>query len=228
MEEREHQLFASSIKASPRRRYSIYASLAVHILFICFLVYRGRPIFVRVTEVRAGRSGGSVSLVYSPLPGVATEHTTSSSDSLLQAANLRLELPPRARVQRRAPQTPAKGNPSPVAETSSPPAPPAGQTYGTSLYGSLSGPVIRPALPVYGPSPKAKLEELPGRQEGSVIVEITIDDQGKIVGTRVLQSLGPAIDQRVLEALSEWRFTPATRNGVAISSLQDVYFHFPS
>jgi protein TonB len=88
--------------------------------------------------------------------------------------------------------------------------------------------VIRPALPVYGPTPKAKLDELPAKQEGSVIVEINIDEQGKIVGTKVLQSLGPVIDQRVLEALSEWRFTPATRDGVAISSLQDVYFHFPS
>ena len=228
MEARERQLFASAQNASPARRYSIFASVVVHAIFLSALLYQSRPIFVKVTEVRAGRSGGSVAIVYSPYYGVATEHTTSSSDSSLQAASPPLELPARPRLQRRAPLLPAKGNPSRVAETSSAPAPPAGQTYGASLYGSLSGPLIRPALPVYGPSPKAKLDVLPGRQEGSVIVEITIDEQGRIVGTRVLQSLGPVIDQRVLEALADWRFTPATRNGIAISSLQDVYFHFPS
>ena len=61
-----------------------------------------------------------------------------------------------------------------------------------------------------------------------MIVEIAIDEQGKVVRTRILQSLGTDIDQRVLLALAEWRFTPATRNGRAIASLQDVYFPFPS
>jgi len=228
MDARESQLFASTQIASPTRWHSICASVLTHAVFLALFVYQSRAIFVKVTEVRAGRSGGSVAIIYSPYYGVASERTTSSSDSALQSANLRLQLPARVRVRRRSPEIPARGNQSRVAETSAPPAPPAGQTYGTSLYGSLSGPVIRPALPVYGPSPRAKLDELPGKQEGSVIVEIAIDEQGKIVATKVLQSLGPEIDQRVLEALSGWRFTPATRDGVAISSLQDVYFHFPS
>ena len=30
-----------------------------------------------------------------------------------------------------------------------------------------------------------------------------------------------------VEALDNWRFRPATRNGVAIASKQDVYYHFP-
>jgi hypothetical protein len=43
----------------------------------------------------------------------------------------------------------------------------------------------------------------------------------------VLQSLGPTVDQKVLAALENWRFTPASKNGVPISSKQDVYYHFP-
>jgi hypothetical protein len=31
----------------------------------------------------------------------------------------------------------------------------------------------------------------------------------------------------VLEALENWRFRPATRNGIAIPSKQDVFYHFP-
>ena len=43
----------------------------------------------------------------------------------------------------------------------------------------------------------------------------------------VLQSLGPAIDQKVLAALENWRFTPASKNGVPIPSKQDV-LSFPA
>lgn len=115
-----------------------------------------------------------------------------------------------------------------MAEMTSAPAPPAGELYGSSRYGRSLSTEIRPALPVYGPTPSASLSELPDRKPGNVIVEIAIDEQGKVVQSRILQSLGPEIDQRVLAALTEWRFTPATRNGRAIASLQDVYFPFPS
>jgi hypothetical protein len=42
----------------------------------------------------------------------------------------------------------------------------------------------------------------------------------------VVQSLRPAIDAKVLAALESWHFLPATRDGVAIPSKQDVYYHF--
>jgi TonB family protein len=63
--------------------------------------------------------------------------------------------------------------------------------------------------------------------EGDVIVEITIDEQGTIVQKVVLQSLGPAVDNRLLATLEQWHFTPAAKNGVPIPSKQDVHYHFP-
>jgi len=42
----------------------------------------------------------------------------------------------------------------------------------------------------------------------------------------VVQSLGPAIDGKVLAALENWHFHPATRDGVPIASKQDVVYHF--
>jgi hypothetical protein len=41
-----------------------------------------------------------------------------------------------------------------------------------------------------------------------------------------VQSLGPAIDAKVMAALENWRFRPATRDGVPIPSKQDVVYHF--
>ena len=39
-------------------------------------------------------------------------------------------------------------------------------------------------------------------------------------------SLGPALDGKVLAALENWHFHPATRDGVPIPSKQDVVYHF--
>jgi hypothetical protein len=47
-----------------------------------------------------------------------------------------------------------------------------------------------------------------------------------IVNKTVLQSLGPKLDEKVLVALDNWHFHPATRNGAPIPSKQDAIFHF--
>jgi TonB family protein len=103
---------------------------------------------------------------------------------------------------------------------------PAGSPLGTVLEGPLTGEEVRPALPVVSPDPVVGTSELDGLQ-GDVVVEVTIDERGNIIQKIVLQSLAPSIDGKVLEALENWRFRPATRNGVAIPSKQDVFYHFP-
>jgi len=233
MEESQRQespLFTSAPSPSSKgRRYWISASVLLHVLILWLVVHPPAPTFVKVKEVRAGRNGTTTSIIYSHYDGEASaERTVSRSDSSSQSAQLHLNSPARSKARSYAPQVPAEGNASQTAENSSSAAPPAGQTYGTSPDGELSGSEIRPALPVYGPYPKARLTELPNHQEGNVIVEIAIDEQGKIVQTKVLQSMGPNIDELVLRALADWRFKPATRDGVPIASLQDVYFHFPT
>lgn len=102
----------------------------------------------------------------------------------------------------------------------------AGSLFGSLAYGTLTGPEIRPALPVMSPDPVFG-SDLSTSVAGDVIVEITINAQGEIIQTIVIQSLGPAIDQRVLAALRDWHFTPASRNGTPIASKQDVHYHFP-
>ena len=51
-----------------------------------------------------------------------------------------------------------------------------------------------------------------------------LQDNGAI--NAVLQSLGPAIDNKCLAALENWRFQPATQNGSPIASKQDAIFPF--
>jgi outer membrane biosynthesis protein TonB len=49
-----------------------------------------------------------------------------------------------------------------------------------------------------------------------------------VVEEKLLQGIGPGIDERVLAAVRDWHFRPATRNGVAIPFKYDARFHFPS
>jgi len=56
---------------------------------------------------------------------------------------------------------------------------------------------------------------------------LTIDAQGNVVEEKLLQGLGNGIDDKVLAAVRDWRFRPATRNGVAIPFKYDARFHFP-
>jgi protein TonB len=83
-------------------------------------------------------------------------------------------------------------------------------------------------LPLVFPDPAILPWQLPNGLQGDVIVEVTIDTQGLVTDTKVLQSFQPEIDEKVLATLRNWRFRPATVDGVAISSRQDVHFHFPS
>ena len=103
----------------------------------------------------------------------------------------------------------------------------AGTPIGSLYHGPGSGNEARPALPLVFPDPAVYSWQLGGLQ-GDVIVEVTIDEQGNVTETRVLQSLQQNIDDKVIATLKSWRFRPATVDGVAISSRQDVHFHFPS
>jgi TonB family protein len=101
----------------------------------------------------------------------------------------------------------------------------AGLPYGTLTNGQLYGDEIRPALPIATSDPVVWPWQLPD-SAGNEVIEITIDERGEIVNKKVLQSLGPEIDNKCLAALENWRFHPATHNGAPIPSKQDAIFPF--
>jgi TonB family protein len=202
----------------PKRQARLLSvSLALHFVFLGWLLHSPAPIFVAPSSVVKGQSGSSVTRIYfggdfgvsqeQPKPRLTWQRPPKNAQAH------RLE-PPAAKLQ--------VGN-----ETASirPSGPAAGSLYGSLSYGTLTGPEIRPALPVVSPDPVFG-SDVAGI-EGDVIIEVTIDEQGTIVQKVVLHSLGPAVDERVLAALERWHFAPASKNGVPIPSKQDVYYHFP-
>ena len=213
-------------------RIAKYGSVAAHGLLLLWLLHPASPKLVAPSFVVHGDHGVQIAHLYWPTrqtPGTDVSPGTSAADSR-QQLNSHLTWKRRTKANKTAEHELPRPKIGLDDQTSAPgqatQATSAGSPLGTVLEGPLTGEEVRPALPVVSPDPRVAADELGGLQ-GDVIVEVTIDEKGNIVQKVIIQSLAPAIDGKVLEALENWRFRPATRNGVAIASKQDVYYHFP-
>jgi len=194
-------------------------SVFVQVLLLAWLLRAPTPLVLTPSSVAAGQNGTTVAHLYwtpqvSPL---ARNDQSTANNRARSSARQRLTW-----KSRKAKNLPAEASPP----ASALPAPLAGRPYGSLEDGPISGDDIRPALPIAASDPVVDPSDLSGHAEGSVVVEITIDDKGNIVQKTVLQSLGPVVDAKVLAALQNWHFRPATRNGFPVPSKQDVYYHF--
>jgi len=214
--------YLSSRESQRKPIAPVCASAVLHLLFLGWLLHAPTPRFISPSSVVKGEGGSSLTYLFRSDPAGNAEAKALSHEPLV--------LPAENRTHRRTPRHP---KPAPESETEKTTAsaaetasPPAGSRFGSLAGGPVTGSEVRPALRVSGSEPVVGMDEL-GGAEGNVIIEITIDEHGKIVSKSVIQSLGPAVDNKVLAALEDWHFIPATEDGVAIPSKEDVYYHFP-
>lgn len=211
-------------QSQPARRrrwsFSVCVSSALHLLIVIIFCWPSAPVFVKPVLIARGEGGSatpSSMVLYVPND---LEIAASNSPPLLSLPAMAHKKPQKTKVRKRtnvieeADKTP---NPAEV-----------GSENGSAYDGLANGDEVKPALPVAFQDLKIPRSELPSGIQGDVIVEITIDAQGTVVEERLLQGLGHGVDDRVIAVLRDWRFHPATRNGVAIPSKHDVHFHFPS
>lgn len=104
----------------------------------------------------------------------------------------------------------------------------AGAPLGTVIEGPIAGHEIHVAYPIVYPNPPVDRTELPRDLVGDVVIEVTIDSQGKVVETRIVQAIGYGIDEKIEATLRLWHYQPATLDGTPVASRHDVHFHFPS
>ncbi len=76
------------------------------------------------------------------------------------------------------------------------------------------------------PEPRPDLSALPHGTRGDVVIDIVIDEEGKVIDTQVDQGLGHGLDEAVMAIVQTWTFTPATRAGKPVASKQQLLFHF--
>lgn len=104
----------------------------------------------------------------------------------------------------------------------------AGSPLGSAIDGASEGDEIKPGFAIVFTDPRVARWEIPKGLQGEVVVELTIDEEGKVIAEKLLQGLGHGVDEKVIATLRDWRFRPATRNGIAIPFKYDAHFHFPS
>lgn len=83
--------------------------------------------------------------------------------------------------------------------------------------------VLHQVEPEYSPSARAD------HVQGTVIVELIVDEKGRPVEIKVLSPLGYGLDELALAAVEKWEFVPGTKNGKPVRTLAtiEIKFRFP-
>ena len=61
---------------------------------------------------------------------------------------------------------------------------------------------------------------------GDVVMEIVIRSDGSIGDVKILQGLPSGLNERAMQAVRQWRFSPATRQGAAVDVIVEVAVEF--
>ena len=86
--------------------------------------------------------------------------------------------------------------------------------------GNVRPPIrVKDVAPVYPPVAKS------ARVTGDVVIEATIDEEGKVADTRVVKSV-PLLDQAALDAVRQWEYRPSLLNGVPTPVVTTVTVKF--
>ena len=183
------------------------AAVGLHLLLVLVLVYHP-PVRTAHEQMPGTQRGTRLTLYYQP--GGAPP------------AAARPAAQPVARLTAPALPTPAAQPPRPVKATAQPSARPS-PAPGTDSFGAGD---ISMALLEHYPDPNPDLSALPPGTVGDVVLDIIIDPAGNVTGIELKQGLGHGIDQAVIDTVRHWTYHPATRDGLAIASGQQLHFHY--
>jgi TonB family protein len=85
------------------------------------------------------------------------------------------------------------------------------------------------AIQTSGAIPVISANDLPPRFEQYLIVEVTIDTDGRVADARLTAGMAtPKIEQTLLSAIREFKYIPAKRDGTPIPCQIDLVIHIPS
>jgi len=98
-----------------------------------------------------------------------------------------------------------------------------------TTYGFSPNPKYELPMQTGGQYPVVTAEELPPRYEQYLIVEITIDSDGKVIDARLVAGeTDTRIVSKVLGAVRQFKYRPATKEGIPIPSQTDLVIHIPT
>ena len=199
-------------------------SVALHMAVLTAIVFRNPVLRLTPTWLAWGDAEHSYRITYIP-PGNAEQPPTEAKLTL-PAAEVRPKPVPQPQTHKPKPLQDRR-QPEPNADEGAQNSK-AGSALGTVLDGPISGHEVHVAYPVVYPDPPVDRSQLPRDLVGDVVIEVTIDAQGNVIDTRIVQAIGHGIDEKIEATLRLWHYQPATLDGSPVASRHDVHFHFPS
>jgi TonB family protein len=85
----------------------------------------------------------------------------------------------------------------------------------------VDGSVV-PAKRIKGDAPSYPEEGRRLRLQGSVTVEMLVDEMGQVQDPHIIESAGEVLDRAVLGSVRHWRYEPARKNGVKVKTVIQV------
>lgn len=180
------------------------------LLFLLVWATSRKNDFYKAEPVPAAQSGEPIAPLPEPLPA-----GDGASDMPQAPAPAAQEETPR--LVETAPTPPPPAAPAPLAPGANPEAP-----------ASALAPGDRP-VPLQGqmPAPRYPPAALRRGDRGTVIVRVDVDATGYPGGVALVQRSGSRdLDRAAMEAVRQWRFQPAQRDGRAVTGSLDVPFDF--
>ena len=102
--------------------------------------------------------------------------------------------------------------------------PGAGGGFGGGAY-RVGGGVSAPRI-LYKVEPEYSEEARKAKWQGTVVLSVVVDDQGRPQAVRVIRPVGLGLDQKALEAVAKWRFRPGTKDGKAVPVMATIEVSF--
>ncbi|HKX00136.1 MAG TPA: energy transducer TonB [Bryobacteraceae bacterium] len=96
-----------------------------------------------------------------------------------------------------------------------------GGISGSSFTGRLTAPVV-----LYKIDPEFSEEARKAKYQGIVVLTIEIGTDGLAHSFHILRGLGMGLDEKAIEAVSQWKFRPALRNGRPVSAPATIEVNF--
>jgi periplasmic protein TonB len=86
---------------------------------------------------------------------------------------------------------------------------------------------VSPPRPTYSPEPEFSEEARKAKYQGVVTLALVVGTDGRPTNIRVQNSLGMGLDEKAIEAVKNWKFEPAMKDGhpVRVEIAVEVDFH---
>lgn len=109
---------------------------------------------------------------------------------------------------------------------SPPPPPPSADNNSTNEGVYHVGGSVRPPVVTYSPDPQYTEAARKAKLSGTVIVGLIVDSNGVPQNVHITKGLASDLDEKAVEAVQQYRFNPATKNGEPVPVALNVAVNF--